>query len=78
MATFIEVEGVEGTRLYVNLDNVNFIEATVAGTLFVFDDVEDNGLPSNSRGAEVLYRAKQAGATVAEMPRTRRGPEGGE
>ena len=76
MATFIEIEGIDSYRRFINLDRVTMIEGCADSTMVYFGDGEPYPSPANL--AAVLYRVKQAGATVAEMPRTRRGPEGGE
>ena len=75
MATFIEIEGEDGQRRFVNMDMVERLEGGPGWTWFGFND---GYIKTADSLADVMIRAYQAGATVAEMPRTRRGPEGGE
>ena len=75
MATFIEVEIEDGQRRFVNMDMVERLEGGPGWTWFGFND---GYIKTADNLADVMIRAYQAGATVAEMPRTRRGPEGGE
>ena len=75
MATFIEIEGEDGRRRFVNMDRVEILEGGPGWTWFGFND---GYIKTADSLADVMIRAYQAGATVAEMPRTRRGPEGGE
>ena len=75
MATFIEVEIEDGQRRFVNMDMVERLEGGPGWTWFGFND---GYIKTADSLADVMIRAYQAGATVAEMPRTRRGPEGGE
>ena len=75
MATFIEIEGEDGQRRFVNMDREERLERGPGWTWFGFND---GYIKTADNLADVMIRAYQAGATVAEMPRTRRGPEGGE